>query len=191
MRDDARVTVLLTSRSTTYIATQIAGGVTPWRRLGDWEVKWGELTFVDARAGRIYAADLDLPTLGGTWSAPRRDGGWWCARRGEDPLSLQLDIRASTQQFYVAPLIPDLMASPRYPRRAVQEAREGNAVVCFLVDSSGAVRDPVIVEISDEIFAPTTLAAINRSRYRGAAASVPSTRPGCRAYTYTLEMIRD
>jgi protein TonB len=83
-----------------------------------------------------------------------------------------------------------VMVSPRYPRRAVQEAREGNAVVCFLVDQSGAVQDPVIVEISDDIFAPTTLGAITRSRYRPTA-STSMPRPGCRAYTYTLEMIRD
>lgn len=190
VRGDERATLVLTSLSATYIATQIPGGVTPWRRLGDWETRRGELTFVDARTGRIYSADLERPTLGGTWGSRGREGGWWCARRDEDPVSVPLDIRTSPREFHVPALIPDVMASPQYPRRAVQQAREGTAVVCFLVDPSGAVYDPVIVEISDEIFAATTLWAITRSHYRPSA-SAESPRPGCRSYTYTLEAIRD
>ena len=190
VRGDERATLALTPHSTTHIAVQIPGGVTPWRRVGDWETRWRELSIVDARTSRIYTADLDSPTLGGTWSARGRSGGWWCARRDHDPLSVRLDTRAPTQEFSVPPLVPDLMVSPRYPRRAVQQAREGSAVVCFLVDAAGTVLDPVIVEISDEIFAATTLSAIARSRYRPTRAG-SVLRPGCRAYTYTLEMIRN
>jgi TonB family protein len=80
------------------------------------------------------------------------------------------------------------MASPSYPRQAIRDAKEGRAVVCFLVDSGGAVRDPEIVELSDQIFRDATMLAIFRSSYRpwGEQGVV---RPGCRSYTYELDAI--
>ena len=77
------------------------------------------------------------------------------------------------------------MVSPSYPREAIKEAKEGRAIVCFLVDASGAVRDPELLELSDPIFATPTLQAIERSRYRPATRS-DVMRPGCRHYLYEL-----
>jgi hypothetical protein len=95
--------------------------------------------------------------------------------------------RRSAAEFFVPPLIPEVSASPRYPRQAVREAREGYAIVCFTVDASGAVVEPEIVELSDEIFRTPTLFAIYGSRYRPWSGGA---RPGCRSYLYALEAVR-
>lgn len=190
-RGDERMSLVLTSLSSTFVSVQGPGGPIAWRRIGDWDRRRREASFVDVLAGRIYTADLDYSTLGGTWSERGADGGWWCARRSADPAAVQLQINGTQPEFYVPPLVPDLMASPRYPRQAIREAREGEAVVCFLVDRAGQVHDPVVVTITDDIFEATTLSAIGRSRYRPTARYEGAFRPGCRSYTYTLDLINE
>ncbi len=168
------------------LARQTASGVGDWTGLSDWTVEKRRLTFSDARRGRRYAADLRRSTLGGTWTAAAVNGGWWCARRADAIAAESLPLRRSPAEFYVPPLVLNVMATPRYPRQAIREAKEGRAVVCFIVEPSGAVRDPEVIEISDEIFRNSTVVALLRSSYRpwgGGAAP----RPGCRSFVYELE----
>jgi TonB family protein len=145
------------------------------------------LTFADPRTGRELTADLTRETLGGTWRNGDRGGGWWCTRIANDPTESRAS-RASPTEFFFPPLVPNVMATPSYPRQAIRSAKEGRAVVCFLVDSNGAVREAEIVELSDEVFRNATMLAIFRSNYRpwGDAGVV---RPGCRSYTYELDSI--
>ncbi len=187
-RADERLSLILLPEAATHLVSQASSQSRVWRRVGDWERRRGEVSFADARAGRVYRADLDFDTLGGTWSGPGGVGGWWCARRPEAVESVVLDSIAAATEFYVPPLVPDSMSSPRYPRSAVRQAIEGDAVVCFVVDPSGQIRDPEIVSLSDEIFSGTVLSAIERSRYR--PSSNPAlVRPGCRSYEFTLDLI--
>lgn len=186
-RPDGRMTLLLTPAASTHV-TSLAVDSTAWRQVGDWVVRRRSLSFLDARLGREYTANLRYATLGGVWESLSEEGGWWCARRPEDPVGAALNVRGSAPEFLVRPLVPDSMASPRYPLRAIQEAREGEVVVCFLVDPSGMIRDPQVVASTDAIFETTTINAIERSRYRPTP-DQPVDRPGCREFTYTLDMI--
>ena len=112
-------------------------------------------------------------------------GGWWCA-----PASDSENEFASLQRSGLDDLMPTLVAdtvmTPRYPRRAIREAKEGRAVACFIVDSNGQIREPTLVELSDEIFAAPTLRAVETSRYRGWAPD-PLSRPGCRTFVFRLD----
>ena len=184
----SRLSLVLYPDSRAYLADQIVGGMSNWRQLGDWTQRRRELTFVDARSGRIYSADLRYDTLGGTWSSRGRSGGWWCTRRPESIETVEPGLLRATPEFFVSPLVPGVMASPRYPIAAIRQAKEGEAVACFRVEPDGSVHDAEILSITDDIFAATTLSAISRSRYRPAPAGGVD-RPGCRVFSYSLELI--
>jgi TonB family protein len=170
------------------IARQRGSSIDEWAGLSEWTVEKRYMTFSDSRRGRIYAADLDdRSTLGGTWTAASASGGWWCVQRGDALAAESLPLRRSAAEFYVPPLVLSVMATPRYPRQAIREAKEGRAVVCFVVEPSGAVRDPEIVEISDELFRNSTVAALLRSSYLPWAGGA-APRPGCRSVVYELEL---
>ena len=148
-----------------------------WQSISTWNIRRDELTFSDFAAGREYTADLSHSTLGGRWADALRRGGWWCLAAGNaNPRSL------------MPPLIPELMATPWYPRQAIRLAKEGSAVACFTVDSSGRVVDPTLIELSDEVFRNPTLSALQRSRYEGWSDAVPA-RPACRSFSFELESI--
>jgi Gram-negative bacterial TonB protein C-terminal len=157
-----------------------------WLVTSGWTARRDELTFSVAASEREYRADLRRSTLGGQWTSPAAFGGWWCARRLDAAESAARPVRRSAAEFYVPPLVPEISASPRYPREAVREAREGRAVACFLVDPNGEIRDPELIELSDEIFRDTTMLALYRSSFRSSPnAAVP--RAGCRSYTFELD----
>ena len=86
------------------------------------------------------------------------------------------------------PLIPQRMATPRYPREAIRNAKQGRAVTCFFVDADGVIIDPQIVELSDEVFRAPTLEALERSRYRSLSDGTVA-RPGCRSFIYRLDSV--
>lgn len=86
------------------------------------------------------------------------------------------------------PLIPEVMATPWYPRQAIREAKEGHAVICFLVGADGFARDAVFIELSDEIFELPSRGALSRSRYTGWA-DPNLLRPGCRRFEYHLDQV--
>lgn len=158
-----------------------------WSRLSDWRERRGRLSFSDTRLGREYEADLRRMTLGGRWTSPSGGGGWWCVQLSD---TVEDDINVERTQTYdlMPPLLANRMATPNYPIRAIREAREGRAVVCFLVDNSGSIFDPHIVELTDEIFRTTTLWAIDRSHYIGWDKQ-DIVRPGCRSFIYELDPI--
>ncbi len=187
VRGDPRLHLVLTPEAQTFIATQGNGRIFPWRKISDWTQRRRELSFVDGQTARSYEADLRFDTLGGAWSEPVDRGGWWCARRGDAADGASLDLGGTSSDFYVQPIIPDRMATPRYPRDAIRGAIEGDTVVCFTVEASGDVSGAEIVSASHRIFEATTLSAIGRSRYRPARDGL--RRPGCRSYRYTLDRI--
>ncbi len=88
-----------------------------------------------------------------------------------------------------APLVARMLKAPDYPRQAIREAKEGRAVVCFLVDRNGFVVEPEVVELSDEVFRDPTLQALGKSRFSASEEPVPP-RPGCRSYLYRLDAVR-
>lgn len=183
---DERMTLRVLDAGRVDVTHRLGGGLEEWMRLSEWSVEKRRLTFSDFRRGRIYAADLDRSTLGGTWTAASAAGGWWCVRRGDAATAETIALRRSAPEFYVPPLVINVMATPRYPRQAIRQAKEGRAVACFIVESSGTVRDPEFLELSDEIFRDSTVAALLRSNYLPWEGD--ATRPGCRSFTYELEV---
>ena len=185
---DERIVLRLTADGGATVARQRADSTTAWIPVSDWAVARDELQFTDHRDSRRYVADLRRTSLGGQWDSPRGRGGWWCMRRSD---AMNAEPRVPTDpaaEFFVPPLVPDVSASPLYPRQAIRDAKEGRAVVCFVVDSSGVVLEPEIVELSDEVFRNSTMLAIHRSRYRPANDGSLS-RAGCRIYTYELDAV--
>ena len=71
---------------------------------------------------------------------------------------------------------------------AIRQAQEGHAIVCFLVESTGAIVEPEFIELSDDIFRDSTLRAVLASSYRGWVGEPPA-RPGCRMFDFELDPI--
>lgn len=186
VRGDFRIALALTADGESFWATQAAGSLSGWARLENWDVRGRAFSFVDPRSRRGYRADLTRNSLGGVWNENGQSGGWWCARRSATVADIADSLSRSSPELFIPPLVPDVMASPSYPLEAIKEAKEGHAVVCFLVDASGAVSDAEILELSDRVFESTTLRAIGRSHYRPSS-GVEALRPGCRQFTYELQ----
>lgn len=80
------------------------------------------------------------------------------------------------------------MVIPAYPRSAHAAALQGRVVVCFDVDETGKVVNPVIITSSADVFEPTTLAAVQRSTFLPARqGDIPVRSHLCRTYRYVLE----
>lgn len=157
--------------------------------LSDWRERKGRIRFSDPLTGRNYVGDLSYPTLGGTWTTASLVGGWWCSKAQKQLAGESWTLRRSASNIVAAPLEPRVTATPRYPRQAIREAKEGRAVACFLVDSKGSVIEPKLIELSDEIFRKTTLEALAHSQYRGWD-DAQILRPGCRTFIFTLDAVR-
>lgn len=158
-----------------------------WSPMSQWERRRNRIYFEDGRTGRRFEADLDRESFGGRWETVSSNGGWWCTPFAGDVSALpRSDFFSDTR--LMPPLIPRTMATPFYPRQAIREAKEGRAVVCFMVDSSGAINQPEILELSDDVFRYSTLRALERSNYVGWEDSTTS-RPGCRSFIYRLDSI--
>lgn len=77
---------------------------------------------------------------------------------------------------------------PPYPPRAHAAAQEGRVRVCFDVDETGAVLDPVVLASSGELFEQAVLDAVSASRYLPARqAGIPVRSRVCRSYRFILE----
>lgn len=156
-----------------------------WTPVSRWSEKRGYLRFADPRRDREFVADLEYVALGGTWSGETYSGGWWCAPLEERPELAPQHGRFN--EYEVMPrLVADVMATPWYPRRAVREATEGYAVVCFHVNPEGFVEDPHFIELSDPVFRESALGALSRSHYRRWSEALPR-RPACRTFDYFLD----
>ncbi|MBT8077336.1 MAG: energy transducer TonB [Gammaproteobacteria bacterium] len=86
--------------------------------------------------------------------------------------------------------VPMVTAFPDYPSIARRDRIEGEATVCFRIDTRGKVLSPRVRESSHRIFVKPTLRAIR-------ASSFEPLRPGqtlkgsktCRTYRYRLESL--
>jgi hypothetical protein len=158
----------------------------PWSALAGWFVDGDQIEFSDPQTGRQFTADLRRTTLGGGWRTLANVGGWWCKVIDNAPLPPS----SAKARPRLPPLVPTVTAIPRYPLQAIRAAKQGHAVSCFFVDSEGAIQQPELVELSDEIFRAPVLAALGRSRYQGWQGD-DTLRPGCRSYTFKLDQIVD
>lgn len=186
-RGDERMLLRLDPNGDVHSArgSSIDGG--EWRLLSGWAVRRNAATFSDFTTGREFSADLGYSTLGGRWNDALRSGGWWClAIEAADGPGTRVGSR--DPEYWLPPLIPEVMATPWYPRQAIRAAKEGNAVACFTVDAEGTISAAALIELSDEIFRNPTLSALQRSSYVGWNDAVPA-RPGCRSFSFELESI--
>ena len=187
---DERVILHFAPNGSTRIARPSENTQRPWAPLSRWQLEDSQLKFIDSRVQRSYTADLIRTTLGGGWETPMLIGGWWCS---EAPPEIAFNILISPtgeRTFMIQPLIPEVMATPRYPLRAIREAKEGRAVICFQVDLSGRIQNPEFIELTDQIFRATSLDALMRSQYQGwSDAQSADSRPACRSFVYRLDQI--
>ncbi|MBH97080.1 MAG: hypothetical protein CMM56_01365 [Rhodospirillaceae bacterium] len=187
---DERVILNFGPDGSTRIARPRQNTQQPWMPLSRWQIDEVWLSFTDSRMQRTYNADLSRTALGGGWEASPLIGGWWCSE-AEPEIASKALISPSGEPIYMTePLIPEVLATPRYPRIAIREAKEGRAVVCFQVDSSGRVQDPHFIELTDRIFLAPTLDALMLSNYKGWSEDQNErNRPACRSFVYQLDQI--
>jgi hypothetical protein len=158
--------------------------VPAWSGSMPWIREDRQMRFADPRTGRQYTADLRRDNLGGSWRTLTATGGWWCA---VSDLEVVPDTREE-REAALPPVLPLVTATPRYPIAAIRLAKQGRVVTCFLVDATGAIVEPEIIELSDEVFRQPILVALSRSRYE-ARATDSALRPSCRSYTFSLEKL--
>ena len=184
---DERVMLNFGADGSTRVARPSEDVQRPWFPLSRWEVEEDILTFSDSRTDRRFSSNLNRTTLGGEWRTLTLLGGWWCSAADPTVASSILTNPTGEPTALTQPLIPEMMMTPSYPRQAVREAKEGRAVICFEVDPSGVVRDPVFIELTDEIFRAPSLDALMQSHYKGWNAN--AARPACRSFIYRLDQI--
>jgi len=158
--------------------------VPAWSGSMPWIREDRQMRFADPRTGRQYTADLRRDKLGGSWRTLTATGGWWCA---VSDLDVVPDTREE-REAALPPVLPLVTATPRYPITAIRLAKQGRVVTCFLVDATGTIVEPEIIELSDEVFREPILAALSRSRYEARHAD-SALRPSCRSYTFSLDRL--
>lgn len=177
--------IRLAADGTAALSRKSAGDERLWDPLSNWVEDGSEITFNDSRTGRRFTADLRRPTLGGGWRTITLVGGWWCSPVDD---AAYASILVREPEALMPPLVPRTTVTPRYPREAIRQAKQGRAVTCFFVDADGWVVQPEIIELSDEVFRAPTLAALARSQYLGWEDGA-LLRPGCRTYIYRLSAV--
>jgi hypothetical protein len=182
--DDERMLLEFRPDGSTW-AAELSAGERRWTPLSYWSEKRGFFSFSDSRRSREYQADLDYVSLGGIWTDEQFSGGWWCAALDEPP-ELTPAFGAFDEYSVMPRLIVDAMASPWYPKRAIRQAKEGYAVVCFLVQPDGFVTGAHFLELSDPIFEQPALGALHRSHYHSWDRELPA-RPACRTFDFHLD----
>jgi len=185
---DERLLLRFEAGGRTGIARPREDGFRLWAPMSNWAVRRDRFSFVDSRSEREYEADLARASLGGTWKTESINGGWWCARLSDVLAADSAGLQVTQSSDYMPPLVVKTIATPSFPRQAIREAKEGHAVVCFLVNAEGAIVDPELVELSDEIFRDSVLLAISRSRYQPWARA-DLLRPGCRSFLFELDQV--
>lgn len=181
---DERMYLSLSADGGAQLARLADDTVRAWEALPGWHTDRGDLVFRDPRGGRDFHADLHRQTLGGDWRTPTLLGGWWCTAMDPNAVAKQPDPTKRAKPL--PPLTPAMTATPAYPLQAIREAKQGKAVTCFFVDATGAIVQPEILELSDEVFREPILAALSRSSYKGWSDS-SVLRPGCRSYIFRLD----
>lgn len=85
---------------------------------------------------------------------------------------------------------PAKTAFPRYPRIARRDRIEGEATVCFKIDTRGRIRRPRVRESTHPIFKRPVLRAIRASSFEALAPNeVLATSRTCRTYRFRLEPV--
>jgi hypothetical protein len=181
---DERVLLNFAPQGVARLARVESAAVPAWSGLTPWITDKREMRFSDPRTGRQYTADLRRENLGGTWRTLTTTGGWWCA---VSDVAVVPDTREE-REAALPPVLPLVTATPRYPLAAIREAKQGRVVTCFLVDATGTIVEPEIIELSDEVFREPILVALSHSRYEPRRADSVS-RPSCRSYTFSLEKL--
>jgi Gram-negative bacterial TonB protein C-terminal len=181
---DERVLLNFDPRGVARLARIENDAVPAWSGLTPWIAEDRAMKFSDPRTGRQYTADLRRDNLGGSWRTLTATGGWWCAVADVDVMPETTQERAAA----LPPVLPLVTATPRYPIEAIRLAKQGRVVTCFLVDATGAIVEPEIIELSDEVFRQPILAALGRSRYEPREAD-SVLRPSCRSYTFSLDKL--
>jgi hypothetical protein len=188
---DERVVLSFAPDQSARIARSADGGTPTWSPMSRWQVENGLMSFADTRTGRKFTADLERETLSGEWRTLSQLGGWWCAASDADEgpgVDILSTVGESETGEPTKRLIPYIMATPTFPRRAVRQAKEGRVVLCFVVEPSGEIFEPEFVELSDEIFRATSLDALMRSRYQPWDPRADGgARPACRSFIYRLD----
>jgi hypothetical protein len=180
---DERVLLNFAPQGVARLARIESSIVPAWSGLTPWVSDSREMRFSDPQTGRQYTADLRRANLGGIWRTLTTTGGWWCAVADVDFVPETSEERAAA----LPAVLPIVTATPRYPIEAIREAKQGRVVTCFLVDGAGAIVDPQLIEISDEVFREPTLVALSRSRYEPRDSD--ALRPSCRSYTFSLDRL--
>lgn len=184
-REDERFYLALTHDGRARIARISDAIEGRWNAFGEWRRRSGGKLTLNAAENRNFEADLNAESLGGRWTAPLRDGGWWCAEVDD---AVPVDPMPPAATGLMAAPVPAIMASPNYPRQAIREAKEGRAVICFIIDGRGDISRPGLIELTDDVFREPTLAAVVRSRYQSRGHEQPAPVPACRSYKYELRL---
>ena len=153
---DERVLLNFDPRGVARLARIENDAVPAWSGLTPWITEDRAMKFSDPRTGRQYTADLRRDNLGGSWRTLTATGGWWCAVSDVDVVPETTQERAAA----LPPVLPLVTATPRYPIEAIRLAKQGRVVTCFLVDATGAILEPEIIELSDEVFREPILVAL-------------------------------
>jgi hypothetical protein len=180
---DERVLLNFAPQGVARLARIENAAVPAWSGLTPWIADNRQMRFSDPKTGRQYTADLRRENLGGSWRTLTATGGWWCAVSDVEVVPETTEGRAAA----LPPVLPLVTATPRYPIEAIRAAKQGRVVTCFLVDAAGAIVQPEIIELSDEVFREPTLYALSRSRYEPRDSD--TLRPSCRSYTFSLDRL--
>lgn len=181
---DERVLLNFAASGVARLARVDNDAVPAWSGSTPWILEDRQMRFSDPRSGRQYTADLRRDSLGGSWRTLLATGGWWCAVSDVTVIPETNEDRAAA----LPPVLPLVTATPRYPLAAIRAAKQGRVVTCFLVDATGTIVEPEIIELSDEVFREPILVALSRSRYE-ARKTDSALRPSCRSYTFSLDKL--
>ncbi len=86
------------------------------------------------------------------------------------------------------PPVPVRVPTPDYPRNAIRRELSGRTVACFTVDKRGRVRNPQVVQSSNDLFSKPTLKAVRKASFKPARRGNDSVAANyCRTFRFSLE----
>jgi TonB family protein len=86
--------------------------------------------------------------------------------------------------------LPTLTAVPQYPKNARRDRIEGEATVCYFIDSKGRIRKPAVRRSSHKMFAKPSMKAIKQSSYEPLRPNQkPSQVKTCRTFRFLLNPV--
>ena len=86
--------------------------------------------------------------------------------------------------------IPSVTAVPQYPATARRDRLEGEATVCYFIDSKGRIRSPSVRRSSHRMFSKPSLKAIKQSSYEPLRPDQElSSVKTCRTYRFLLNPV--